>query len=73
MVKAPRFCLPLALPGKVRPLVTTNANGVVETRSNDVNRLSVDRPNAASRRREALRGTETMPGLDRDEFPPAMF
>lgn len=35
--------------------------------------LTIDRANAASRRRDSLRGTETKPGLDRDEFPPAMF
>ncbi|WP_205630872.1 NucA/NucB deoxyribonuclease domain-containing protein [Pannonibacter phragmitetus] len=35
--------------------------------------LTIDRANAASRRREAQRGTETRPGFDRDEYPPAMF
>ncbi|MCU1719275.1 filamentous hemagglutinin N-terminal domain-containing protein [Pseudomonas sp. 5P_3.1_Bac2] len=35
--------------------------------------LTIDRGNAASRRRDSLRGTETKPGLDRDEYPPAMF
>ena len=35
--------------------------------------LTIDRANSASRRRDALRGTGTRPGLDRDEFPPAMF
>ncbi|NVZ32152.1 sporulation protein [Pseudomonas sp. A4002] len=35
--------------------------------------LTIDRANAASRRRDSLRGTETKPGLDRDEYPPAMF
>ncbi|MEW5757138.1 MAG: hemagglutinin repeat-containing protein [Pseudomonadota bacterium] len=35
--------------------------------------LTIDRANAASRRRDALRGTEIRPSLDRDEFPPAMF
>jgi filamentous hemagglutinin len=35
--------------------------------------LTIDRTNAASRRRDSLRGTETKPGLDRDEYPPAMF
>lgn len=37
------------------------------------NTLTIDRGNAAARRREAMRGTETRSGLDRDEFPPAMF
>lgn len=37
------------------------------------NTLTIDRANAASRRRDALRDTQTKPGLDRDEFPPAMF
>jgi len=37
------------------------------------NTLTIDRANAAARRRESLRGTETRSGLDRDEFPPAMF
>ncbi|WP_052107364.1 two-partner secretion domain-containing protein [Pseudomonas chlororaphis] len=35
--------------------------------------LTIDRANAASRRRDSLRGIETKPGLDRDEYPPAMF
>ncbi|WP_434704939.1 DUF637 domain-containing protein [Pseudomonas sp. Z1-12] len=35
--------------------------------------LTIDRANAASRRRDSLRGVETKPGLDRDEYPPAMF
>jgi filamentous hemagglutinin len=35
--------------------------------------LTIDRDNAATRRRDSLRGIETKPGLDRDEYPPAMF
>jgi hypothetical protein len=35
--------------------------------------LTVDRAGAAARRKEALSGTSTRPGMDRDEFPPAMF
>ncbi len=35
--------------------------------------LIIDRANTASNRRESLRGIETKPGLDRDEYPPAMF
>ena len=35
--------------------------------------LTIDRDNAAARRRDSLRGIETKPGLDRDEYPPAMF
>ena len=37
------------------------------------NTLTIDRAGSTARRREALRGTETRRGLDRDEFPPAMF
>jgi len=36
-------------------------------------RLTVDRVGSAARRREALRGTPTRSGADRDEYPPAMF
>lgn len=35
--------------------------------------LTIDRAGARSNRRDSLRGIETRPGLDRDEFPPAMF
>jgi RHS repeat-associated protein len=35
--------------------------------------LTIDRANAAARRRDSLRGTESRSGVDRDEFPPAMF
>lgn len=35
--------------------------------------LTVDRAGSAARRREALRGTPTRSGADRDEYPPAMF
>ncbi|KAB2515408.1 hypothetical protein F8N49_27205 [Pseudomonas sp. GXM4] len=35
--------------------------------------LTIDRDNAAARRLDSLRGIETKPGLDRDEYPPAMF
>jgi hypothetical protein len=35
--------------------------------------LTIDRAGAASNRRESLRGVEPQPGLDRDEYPPAMF
>lgn len=34
--------------------------------------LAVDRANTAARRSEALHGVPTRPGLDRDEFPPAV-
>jgi len=37
------------------------------------NTLTIDRANSTARRRDALRGTPTRRGLDRDEFPPAMF
>jgi hypothetical protein len=37
------------------------------------NTLTIDRSGAAANRRDSLRGTETRSGLDRDEFPPAMF
>jgi hypothetical protein len=35
--------------------------------------VTVDRRGAATRRKENLRGIPTKPGMDRDEFPPAMF
>jgi hypothetical protein len=35
--------------------------------------LTIDRGGAAARRRQSLSGTEKKPGLDRDEYPPAMF
>jgi len=35
--------------------------------------LTIDRDNATTRRRDSLRGIETKSGLDRDEYPPAMF
>lgn len=34
---------------------------------------TVDRAAAASRRRERLRGVPTVPGMDRDEYPPAVI
>lgn len=37
------------------------------------NILTIDRAGAKERRRAALQGTETKPGYDRDEYPPAMF
>jgi len=36
-------------------------------------RGTIDRAGAAARRRESLRGIKTVPGLDRDEWPMAMF
>ncbi|HKJ50860.1 MAG TPA: RHS repeat-associated core domain-containing protein [Gammaproteobacteria bacterium] len=35
--------------------------------------LTIDRSNAAANRNESLRGVPTKKGLDRDEYPPAMF
>ncbi len=35
--------------------------------------LTLDRPGAASRRAASLKGIPTMPGHDRDEYPPAVF
>jgi RHS repeat-associated protein len=35
--------------------------------------LTIDRAGAAARRRASLKGVKTAPGLDRDEYPPAMF
>lgn len=35
--------------------------------------LTINRKGAAANRREALRGTSTQSGKDRDEYPPAMF
>ena len=35
--------------------------------------MTVDRAGSAARRREALSGTPTRKGADRDEYPPAMF
>ena len=35
--------------------------------------LTVSRSGSAGRRAESTRGTPTRPGLDRDEYPPAMF
>lgn len=37
------------------------------------NIVSIDRLNAASRRAESLKGVPTQKGLDRDEWPMAMF
>ena len=34
--------------------------------------LTIDRSGARQRRKESLSGIETIPGLDRDEYPPAM-
>lgn len=35
--------------------------------------LTIDRGGAAARRAESMRGSPRQPGLDRDEYPPAMF
>jgi hypothetical protein len=35
--------------------------------------LTVDRPNAPTNRKESLDGVETKAGMDRDEYPPAVF
>jgi len=35
--------------------------------------LTIGRPGAGTRRRESLKGTKRKKGLDRDEYPPAMF
>lgn len=35
--------------------------------------LTIERTGAVARRRQALRDFATMPGKDRDEYPPAMF
>ncbi|MCB1878411.1 MAG: hypothetical protein KDH88_20735, partial [Chromatiales bacterium] len=37
------------------------------------NTLTINRGGASANRRDSLRGVKTKPGLDRDEFPPAMF
>ena len=37
------------------------------------NTLTINRGGAAANRRDSLRGVQIKPGLDRDEFPPAMF
>ncbi len=34
--------------------------------------LTIDRRGASSRRKASLQGVNTVPGLDRDEYPPAM-
>lgn len=34
--------------------------------------LTIDRKGAVSRRKASLKGIDTVPGLDRDEYPPAM-
>ncbi len=34
--------------------------------------LTIDRGGASSRRKASLKGVDTVPGLDRDEYPPAM-
>ena len=36
-------------------------------------RFNDDRSGAASRRYDSLRDVDPVPGLDRDEYPPAMF
>lgn len=41
-------------------------------RAGKPNTLTIDRKGAAANRRESLRGTDRVPGKDRDEFPPAM-
>lgn len=35
--------------------------------------LTINRDNAKSNRKDSLKGIETVPGKDRDEYPPAMF
>ncbi|MBC3842138.1 DNA-entry nuclease [Streptacidiphilus sp. 4-A2] len=35
--------------------------------------VTLDRAGATARRADNLRGIPTQPGMDRDEFPPAMF
>ncbi|MDQ0458477.1 hypothetical protein QO005_004841 [Rhizobium paknamense] len=35
--------------------------------------LTLDRPGTSTRRTASLRGIPTMPGMDRDEYPPATF
>jgi RHS repeat-associated protein len=35
--------------------------------------LTIDRAGAAARRGESMKGTNRVPGMDRDEYPPAMF
>jgi hypothetical protein len=35
--------------------------------------VTIDRGGAAARRAESMRGNPRQPGLDRDEYPPAMF
>ncbi|POX55336.1 sugar-binding protein [Streptomyces sp. Ru71] len=35
--------------------------------------LTIDRSGAKQRRKESMRGHKTVPGKDRDEYPPAMF
>ena len=35
--------------------------------------LTIDRANAAANRKDAMQGVPTQKGLDRDEYPPAMF
>ncbi len=37
------------------------------------NTLTINRAGATANRKDSLRGVNTKPGLDRDEFPPAMF
>lgn len=37
------------------------------------NTLTINRAGATANRRDSLRGVKTKPGLDRDEFPPAVF
>ena len=34
--------------------------------------LTIDRGGASARRKASLQGVDTVPGLDRDEYPPAM-
>ena len=35
--------------------------------------MTINRAGAKANRRDSLKGVGTKPGLDRDEFPPAMF
>ncbi|EHF8059391.1 hypothetical protein J3N71_004853 [Salmonella enterica subsp. enterica serovar Oranienburg] len=37
------------------------------------NQLTIDRAGAVQRRKDALKGTPVTSGMDRDEYPPAMF
>lgn len=50
------------------------ARHMQEAMENGVSNTGViDRAGSSARRREALKGVETKPGMDRDEFPPAVI